>query len=80
MSEVARCCKDYYSRHKVLLFTRVSGESLGKCVKDAQANTVSRQKRTEKALFGRFARSKIHERGTPLQFSDSLLNLSEKGL
>ena len=41
-------------------------------MKDAQANTVSRQGRTEKALFGRFAPSEIHDRGTLLPFSDSL--------
>jgi hypothetical protein len=29
-------------------------------VKDAQANLVSRQGRTQKALFGRFAPSEIH--------------------
>jgi hypothetical protein len=41
-------------------------------VKDAQANTVSRQGRTQKALFGRFGPLEIHDRGTLLLFSDSL--------
>ena len=38
-----------------------SRETVLKFVKDAQANTVSRRERTQRALFGRFAPSEIHE-------------------
>jgi hypothetical protein len=48
-----------------------SRDSLKIC-KDAQANNVSRQERTEKALLGRFASSEIYARGTFSPFSDCL--------
>src|SRR5215208_7601157 len=56
-------------------FQTVSRETVLKFVKDAQANTVSRRERTQRALFGGFAPSEIHDRGTLLPFSDSLSEL-----